>query len=118
MMRNKGLRFLVHLAGFTLSFLIVMIGVGVEAAPKMWVTEGDTAVSSWSRLGTDEDGYTVWRQEVNSACLFTDHNYTLDIPADPEMMSDISYRMSNFDVDYNNICNGIPNSSEVDIYVF
>src|SRR4051812_20182521 len=64
-----------------------------------------------------QSGYTSWRLDVNSDCLFSDHNYMLDIPADPAQMSDITYTMTNFDVDYNDPqgCTGGP---EVDIMHF
>ena len=60
------------------------------------------------------DGYTVWRKDLEGTCSYNDHNYTLDIPADPNEMSDISYSMSNYDVDYNDPqqCKGGP---EVDL---
>ena len=50
---------------------------------------------------TDSDGFTHWRSAIDSGCSFSDHSYALDIDVDPERMSDISYRMSNYDVDYN-----------------
>ncbi len=60
------------------------------------------------------DGYTVWRQQIDSGCSYADHSYTLDVPMDPAEMSDISYSMTNFDVDYSNAqdCEAGP---EVDI---
>lgn len=61
---------------------------------------------------TAEDVYTVWRKEINSGCSFSDHNYTLDIPEDPENMSDIRFTMSNYDVDY--ASPGCPGGPEVD----
>ena len=59
-----------------------------------------TVAGVW-QVSTTSDGYTVWRKEINSGCRFSDHNYTLDIPADPDEMSDIRYTMTNWDVDYN-----------------
>jgi hypothetical protein len=47
------------------------------------------------------DGFTVWKKEINSGCQFSDYNYTLDVDADPNEMSDIMYTMTNYDVDYN-----------------
>ncbi len=66
---------------------------------------------------TDANGYTYWRNEVNAYCSFSDHNFTLNIDADPAEMSDISYIMTNYDVDYQDPqgCTGGP---EVDIMHF
>lgn len=63
----------------------------------------------WKVLAA-EDGYTVWRQDVNAACSYNDHNFTLDIPQDPKDMTDISYSMTDYDVDYNDPqgCEGGP----------
>lgn len=66
------------------------------------------ATGAWE-VSSTSDGYTVWRKEINSGCLFSDHNYTLDIPADPNEMSDIRYTMTNYDVDYQSTgCSGRP----------
>jgi len=64
-----------------------------------------------------QNGFTTWHLDVNSGCIFSDHSYTLDIPVDPTVMSDITYTMTNFDVDYNDPqgCQGGP---EVDIMQF
>lgn len=60
------------------------------------------------------DGFTVWRRDIGVSCSFSDHNYTLEVNANPGEMSDISYSMTNYDVDYNDPqgCEGGP---EVDI---
>ena len=47
------------------------------------------------------DGFTIWKEIVSSSCSYVDHNYSLNIAQDPQFMSDISYQMTNFDVDYN-----------------
>src|SRR5512133_2002003 len=56
--------------------------------------------SPWE-VTTTPDGFTIWKKTINSGCSFSDHNYALDVPADPNDMSDISYQMTNYDVDYN-----------------
>lgn len=48
----------------------------------------------------NEDGYTTWRLEVHSGCVFSDHKYTFNLPEDPQHMADIRMTMDNFDVDY------------------
>jgi len=45
------------------------------------------------------DGYIHWRKDINSGCSFSDHNLTLDIDVDPAQLSEISYTMTNWDVD-------------------
>lgn len=69
-------------------------------------------LNDWqARSGSD--GFTIWHKDINSGCLYSDHNYTLDIPANPGDLSDISYTMTNWDVDYNSTgCSGRP---EVDL---
>ncbi|WP_224364739.1 Ig-like domain-containing protein [Hyalangium versicolor] len=83
-----------------------------EASTPYW----PVPLGSWQRTLAG-DGYTVWRQEIYSGCSFADHSYTLEVPADPQSMSDISYSMSNYDVDYNDTqgCSGGP---EVDLMSF
>lgn len=63
---------------------------------------------------TNNQGDTIWRADINSGCQYSDHNYSLDIPVDPNLMSDIVFTMTNYDVDYNDpqSCLGGP---EVDI---
>lgn len=63
-----------------------------------------------------DDDYTVWHLDVNSGCSFSDHFYSLEIPEDPNNMSDIQYTMTNWDVDYASTgCEGNP---EVDLMYF
>lgn len=45
-------------------------------------------------------GETVWHKDVNSGCSWSDHNITLEIDAEPEDISDVSIKMTNYDVDY------------------
>jgi hypothetical protein len=54
---------------------------------------------------------------VNSACLFTDHKYNLNLPEDPARMSDIRLTMSNHDVDYFDPqdCEGGPEFDNADL---
>ena len=69
----------------------------------------------WVQMGTD-DGYTTWRKDVNSGCSFSDHSYSLDVPEEPDNLSDIHYTMSNYDVDYvSSDCSAGP---EVDMFYF
>ncbi|HVG60443.1 MAG TPA: Ig-like domain-containing protein [Hyalangium sp.] len=92
---------------------------GVAFAQDRW----DGSTPSWLpsaggwQIQSSSDGFTTWRLEVNSGCQFFDHSYTLDIPPAPEHLSDISYSMSNYDVDYNDPqgCQGGP---EVDLMSF
>lgn len=62
---------------------------------------------------TTPDGFTVWRTDVNSGCLFGDHNYSIDVTAEPKDMKEITLKMTNFDVDYN-APQGCPGGPEVD----
>lgn len=71
------------------------------------------ALEAVSTFETD-DGFTVWRKDINVQCSYNDHAYTLDITADPADMSAISYVMTNFDVDYNDP-QGCPGGPEVDL---
>lgn len=71
--------------------------------------------SSWTQLAAPA-GFTTWRKDINSGCSFSDHNLSLDIPADPADMSEISYSMSNYDVDYNST--GCSAGPEVDLMYF
>ena len=66
---------------------------------------------------TTPDGFTHFHLDVNSGCQFTDHSYALNIPLDPARLSQISYLMTNYDVDYNDPqgCLGGP---EVDLMKF
>ena len=66
---------------------------------------------------TTPDGFTHFHLDVNSSCLFTDHNYSINVPLDPARLSQISYLMTNYDVDYNDPqgCLGGP---EVDLMRF
>ncbi|HKF41701.1 MAG TPA: Ig-like domain-containing protein [Thermoanaerobaculia bacterium] len=66
---------------------------------------------------TTPDGFTHFRLDVNSGCLFADHNYMLSIPVDPAKMHKISYLMTNYDVDYNDP-QGCPGGPEVDLMNF
>jgi hypothetical protein len=62
-------------------------------------------------------GYTVWRKNVSPSCIYADHDYILDIPVEPAELSDITYSMNSFDVDYGDAqsCEG---GAEVDaVYV-
>jgi hypothetical protein len=70
-----------------------------------------------SQVFETDDGFTVWRKDINVQCSFSDHHYTLDITTDPAELSDISYTMTNYDVDYNDPqgCWGGP---EVDLMYF
>ena len=69
------------------------------------------------QVSASVDSYTTWRRKINQGCSFSDHYYTLDIPADPNEMSDISYSMSNWDVDYNDP-QGCAGGPEVDLMYF
>ena len=66
---------------------------------------------------TTPDGFTHFHVDANSSCLFADHNYSVNIPLDPARLSQISYLMTNYDVDYNDPqgCLGGP---EVDLMQF
>ena len=66
---------------------------------------------------TTPDGFTHFHLDVNSACLFSDHSYTLNIPVDPARMHEVSYLMTNYDVDYNDP-QGCPGGPEVDLMLF
>jgi len=57
-----------------------------------------------------ESGDTVWRKDVNSGCSFSDHNITVNIPVEPDEISDAKITMTNEDVDYNDpqSCSGGP----------
>ena len=56
------------------------------------------------------DGFTIWKETVSTGCSYSDHNFSLDVSTDPQFMSDISYQMTNLDVDYNDpqSCEGGP----------
>ncbi len=78
-------------------------------------TSTDAISAGWTVL--NEDGYTKWRLPVDSACLFTDHSYTLDLPEEPARMSDIRLTMTNYDVDYFDPqeCEGGPEFDNADL---
>jgi len=97
------------ISGYFLSLCSMSLAalLSANSAAQDYPTELQERVESLSNVFaatqsyTDSDGFTHWRSEIVSGCSFSDHSYALDIDVDPERMSDISYRMSNYDVDYN-----------------
>jgi hypothetical protein len=57
-----------------------------------------------------EQGDTIWRKDVNSGCSYADHHITINIPVEPDEISDTKITMTNQDVDYNDPqgCQGGP----------
>lgn len=114
----------VRLCTMALLLTLVLLLAPIEAAcaqDQRPPDEPDPVASSqvagmW-QVSTTADSYTVWRKDINSDCSFSDHKYTLDIPADPDTMSDISYTMTNYDVDYNDP-QGCAGGPEVDHMFF
>ena len=103
---------------FSSCLLLLADGARVAQAQDIPPADGAAPLSPAGPLQTlsevTPDGYTIWRQQIDSGCSYADHSYTLDVAADPAEMSDISYSMTNFDVDYSNAqdCEAGP---EVDI---
>jgi hypothetical protein len=85
-------------------FVLIPTIVAAQDLPPDDDTPQASAPQSFWTVRSEDDGDLVWHKEIASACLFTDHNYTLEIPADPQHLNDISYTMSNFDVDYSSNC--------------
>ena len=99
--------------------LICLVGGDAYARDLRQSGEGSRWVpklQAWQTTSTP-DGFTVWRKTIDSGCSYSDHNYTLDIPAEPANMSEISYSMSNYDVDYTDT-GTCPGGPEVDIMYF
>ncbi len=44
-------------------------------------TQGVARPQVWQKTNTP-DGFTEWRKTIGSGCQYSDHDYTLDIPAD------------------------------------
>jgi hypothetical protein len=99
---------------------ITPVPVGEGQPPPPLLAEGADPPSESPSLGwtqTTQGGYSTWTKTINSGCSYDDHNYTLDINALPSDMSDITYSMTNWDVDYlNPACTAY--GPEVDLMYF
>lgn len=104
---------------YFLSILCAFLALSCNAYARDYPSEHQKRIRALSagqaavEATTDENGITHWRSTVDSGCSYSDHDYTLDIDADPERMSEITYKMSNYDVDYNN-SEGCEGGAEVD----
>jgi len=58
-------------------FLLFPMAVAAQdARPDDDVPQAASPQSFWT-VRSEDDGYLIWHKEITSACLFTDHDYTL-----------------------------------------
>ncbi len=97
--------------------LTLILGAYQYAGCQDTATEGSPILynmdsgESPERQTLKESGDTVWRKDVNSGCSYVDHNITINIPVEPDEISDAKITMTNEDVDYidpDEVCRGGP----------
>ncbi len=70
------------------------------------------ASSSW----TDDEGNTHWRTKMSGDCLFTDHDFNIEVDARPKDITDLTLIINAYDVDRNpdkDECQGHPEVDKV-----
>jgi len=93
-------------------------GPRLDGPPSSAQQTVSAAATAQTTQSTTADGFTVWREDIDSSCSYSDHNYSLDINSDPSEMSEIQYTMTNYDVDYVDTSGACAGGPEVDVFSF